>query len=143
MPYIRVWIHLIWSTKNREKLISQILKSRLLSHLKNNASEKEIFLSELNCVEEHCHALVSLGCTQSISKIMQLIKGESAHWINDNHLVRGHFEWQDEYIVMSVSESQVRKVRIYIQNQEIHHKKKTFTQEYDEFIKKYRFVKDN
>ncbi|PIS27927.1 MAG: transposase [Candidatus Marinimicrobia bacterium CG08_land_8_20_14_0_20_45_22] len=143
MPYIRVWIHLIWSTKNREKLISPSLKSGLLVHLHENASEKEIFLSELNCMEEHCHALVSLGCTQTISKIMQLIKGESAHWINDNHLVRGHFEWQDEYIAVSVSESQIGKVRNYIQNQEIHHKKKTFAQEYDEFIKKYGFIKDS
>jgi putative transposase len=140
MPYIRVWVHLIWSTKNRKQLINKNLKPELLEHIRNNALEKGIFLSDLNCIEEHCHALVSLGCDQKISKVMQLIKGESSHWINNNQLIKSHFEWQDEYIAISVSESQIIKVRNYIRSQEIHHKKKTFAQEYNEFVKRYGFI---
>jgi putative transposase len=70
---------------------------------------------------------------------MQLIKGESAFWINKEALTTQKFEWQDEYFAVSVSESVVNKVREYIKNQEKHHKYKTFQQEYDEFIIKYGF----
>ena len=72
-----------------------------------------------------------------VSKLTMLIKGESSHWINKNKLVKGKFQWQDEYIALSVSESIIPKVRDYIKNQEEHHRKKTFSEEYDEFIKKY------
>ena len=74
---------------------------------------------------------------------MQLIKGESSFWINKHQLTKQKFEWQDEYFAVSVSESVVDKVRNYIKNQEIHHAKKTFQEEYDEFIDKYGFKKIN
>ncbi len=72
---------------------------------------------------------------------MQLIKGESSFWINQQGLTKTKFEWQDEYFALSVSESAVDKVREYIKNQEAHHSKKTFQQEYVEFISKYGFEK--
>jgi REP element-mobilizing transposase RayT len=78
---------------------------------------------------------------QTIQKIMQLIKGESSHWINKNELVKGKFEWQDEFFAVSVSESMIDKARNYIKNQENHHKRQTFQEEYDEFILKYGFQK--
>ena len=70
-----------------------------------------------------------------------LLKGESSYWINKNKLIREKFEWQDEYFAVSVSESAVNKVRDYIKNQEEHHKKKSFQQEYNEFMRKYGFDK--
>jgi len=82
-----------------------------------------------------------LGVEQNIKKIIQLIKGESSLWINKNQLTKERFEWQDEYFAVSVSESVVDKVRDYIKNQEIHHQKKTFQEEYDEFIIKFGFQK--
>lgn len=72
---------------------------------------------------------------------MQLIKGESSFWINKQGLTQDKFEWQDDYFAVSVSESVIDKVREYIKNQEIHHSKKTFQQEYDEFIEKFGFEK--
>ena len=72
---------------------------------------------------------------------MQLIKGESSYWINKSKLIKNKFEWQDEYFAVSVSESMISMVREYIWNQEEHHQKKTFQQEYDEFIDKYGFQK--
>ena len=139
MPYVRIWIHIIWSTKNREKTITKNIKNKLLNHIKENAKEKKIYIDFLNCVEDHIHILISLGVEQTISKILQLIKGESSFWVNKNDLIKAKFEWQDEYIAVSVSESQVNRVRNYIKNQEEHHKKKTFQQEYEEFIEKYGF----
>ena len=95
----------------------------------------------MNGYADHCHCLVSLGVDQSIQKVMQLIKGESSFWINKHGLTKGKFEWQNEYFAVSVSESVIDKVRDYIKNQEEHHSKKTFQQEYDEFIRKFGFQK--
>ncbi len=139
MPFIRIWVHLIWSTKNREKIISQQIKPLLLNHILDNARQKKIYVDQINCVEDHCHSLISLGASQSISKVAFLLKGESSHWMNENKILPTYFEWQDEYIAVSVSESQVVKVRAYIKNQEEHHRKKTFQEEYNLFIKKYGF----
>lgn len=73
----------------------------------------------------------------SISKAIQLVKGEAAHWANKNSLVKSKLEWADEYFAVSVSESMLDKVREYIKNQEMHHKKITFKDEFDKFISKY------
>lgn len=93
----------------------------------------------VNGYTDHCHCLISLGSNQNIEKIVQLLKGESFYWINKNQLTKEKFAWQDEYFAVSVSESMVESVRNYIKNQEIHHKKKSFTEEYQEFIDKYNF----
>ncbi len=128
-------IHFIWSTKNRIPIITSELKPLLLSHIKQNSKTKEIFIDTLNCVKDHIHLLISLGTEQTIAKTAMLIKGESSFWVNKQQLITQKFEWQDEYIALSVSESAFHKVRQYIMNQEEHHKKKTFAQEYDEFLK--------
>lgn len=85
------------------------------------------------------HCIISLGPDQSISKVMQLIKGESSFWINKNKIIETPFEWADEYFAVSVSESQIQKVRSYISNQEEHHKQKSWEEEYSEFITSYGF----
>ena len=139
MPFIRVWVHLIWSTKNREKSISSSLKAKLIEHIKSNAEKKKLWLDSLNCTDDHIHLLVSLNAEDTISKVVMLLKGESSHWVNQNKLIPNKFEWQDEYIAISVSESIVENVRKYISSQEEHHKKKSFTDEYEEFMKKFGY----
>ena len=143
MPYTKVMIHFIWTTKNRIPIISKDLKPLLLSHIKENSILKQIFIDTLNCVEDHIHLLISLGTEQKISKIAMLIKGESSFWINKQKIIKQKFEWQDEYIALSVSESAIDKVRQYIMNQEEHHKKKTFMQEYEEFLKLHGFMRND
>ena len=91
MPYIRIWIHLIWATKNRERIIAKELKPKLIEHIKENAKVKNIYLDFINCLEEHIHATISLDSGQTIDKIAQLLKGESSNWINKNKLLRVHF----------------------------------------------------
>lgn len=134
MPYTKVLIHFIWATKNRAPLITSELKPLLLSHIKENSRSKSIYIDTINCVEDHIHILVSLGTEQTISKVAMLIKGESSFWINKQGLINHKFEWQDEYIALSVSESIAGKLRKYIDNQEEHHKKRTFSEEYEEFL---------
>ena len=131
MPFIRIWVHLIWSTKNREKIIPSEMKNILIEHIKG------VWLDSINCVSDHIHLLISLNAEMPISKLVMLIKGESSHWINKNKLIRGKFQWQEEYIALSVSESIIPKVRDYIKNQEEHHRRITFSEEYDDFMKKY------
>ena len=143
MPHTKVFIHYIWSTKNRENIISRELKPLLLQHIKENSINKEIYIDCMNCTTDHIHLLVSLGAEQTVAKTAMLIKGESSFWVNRQKLIHGKFEWQDEYFAVSVSESIVDRVRDYIKNQEDHHKHKTFQEEYDEFISKYGFEKFN
>jgi len=144
MPFIKVYIHCVWSTKNRIPYLDSIeLRQKVWQHIRENAIQKGIFIDFINGYSDHCHCLISLGVDQNIQKVMQLIKGESSFWINKSELTKEKFEWQDEYFAVSVSESVVGKVRDYIKNQEIHHSKKTFQEEYDEFILKYGFKKIN
>ncbi len=147
MPFVKVYTHFVWSTKNRVPfLATKEMRQKVWQHMRDNAKEKGIFIDFINGYTDHCHCLVSFGIDQTIQKIMQLIKGESSFWINRNDellpfLNGSKFEWQDEYFAVSVSESMIDKVRNYIKNQEEHHKKKSFQEEYDEFISKYGFQK--
>lgn len=142
MPFVKIYIHCVWSTKNRKPfLATKELRLQVWNHIRENAKEKGIFIDFINGYSDHCHCLISLGTDQTIQKIMQLIKGESSFWINKQSLTIEKFEWQDEYFAVSVSESILDKVRNYIKNQEEHHHKKSFQEEYDEFISKYLFQK--
>ncbi len=101
--------------------------------------DKGILIDIVNGHAEHVHCMFRLKNDQTISKVMQLIKGESSYWVNKNMKLNHKLQWQEEYFAVSVSESQVKIVRNYILNQEEHHKKKTFKEEYDECIQKYGF----
>lgn len=140
MSFIKIYVHIVFSTRNRIPFLNTSeLRIKTWKHIKENAFEKEIYLDMVNGYTDHCHCLISLGSNQNIEKIVQLLKGESSYWINKNQLTKEKFAWQDEYFAVSVSESMVESVRNYIKNQEIHHKKKSFTEEYQEFIDKYNF----
>lgn len=138
MSWVRVYLHMVFSTKNREPFLnSSELRKNVFQHIKKNATEKEIWLDCVNGYEDHAHCLISLGREQSISKVAQLIKGESSFWINQNKLTAEKFIWQDDYWVVGVSESRLESVRNYIHNQESHHSKKSFSDEINIFMEKY------
>lgn len=124
-------------------LASAEVRKKLWQHIKENAAQKGIFVDFVNGYSDHCHCLVSLSADQKIQNVVQLIKGESSFWINKQNLIQDKFAWQDEYFAVSVSESMIDPVRNYIKNQEIHHAKKTFKEEYDEFVSKYGFDIDH
>jgi putative transposase len=139
MSFVRIWVHLVFSTKNREPWLKEEIRYKVHQHIIQNCKDKEIFLQAINGYTEHLHCLISLGKDQSVSKVAQLIKGESSFWINKNNIVSEKFSWQDDYFAVSVSESQVNAVVNYIKNQEEHHSKKSFNEEVEEFISKYGF----
>ena len=139
MPYIKIWIHLIWATKNRQPFLERSLLLKVMSHIHDNAKEKGIHLDFINGQKDHMHTLISLKSDQTVAQVAHLLKGESSHWINKNKLTTNHFGWQEEYIAVSVSYSSLNKVREYIKNQEEHHRKKLFSEEWDLFIEKNGF----
>ena len=145
MPFVKVYIHFVWSTKDRARLLnSPELRRKVWEHIKDNAVEKRIFVDTINGYEEHCHCVISMSTDQTVSKVMQLIKGESSNWINKNNLCQSKFEWQDEYFAVSVSESMLDRVRTYIKNQEDHHQRTSFQEEFDQYLTKlgFRRLKD-
>ncbi|MGE0089581.1 MAG: IS200/IS605 family transposase [Bacteroidales bacterium] len=139
MSFVRIWVHFVWGTKNREALFNKDNILIIINHIKENAKQKGIYIDCINGGNDHLHCLISLNPNESTSKTVQLIKGESSFWINKNNLVKQKFEWGDEYFAVSVSDSSIHAIREYIRNQEEHHKKKTWTEEYEEFIQNYNF----
>ena len=139
MSFVKVMIHAVWGTKNRYPFLTEGIRQKVITHIKANACEKQICIVRLNGDTEHLHCLFGLNADMSIAKVLQLLKGESAYWINKQQLTALKFEWADEYYAVSVSESALDKVKCYIDNQENHHKKISFSQEYDEFLKNYDF----
>ena len=139
MAYIRVWLHCVWGTKKRYPYLTDAIRSTVIDHIKANAKEKSIFIDCINGHLDHLHCLISMTTTQSIAEIMQNMKGESSFWINKQGITKQKFQWADEYYVVSVSESQVAKVREYIRHQQDHHRKQTWSEECETFLKVYGF----
>ncbi|MBI2619863.1 MAG: IS200/IS605 family transposase [Ignavibacteriales bacterium] len=137
MSYVRVWIHAVWGTKNREPLLTKEIRLQVIDHIRANAKEKQIYIDRLNGYTDHLHCLFGLNADRAIAKTMQLMKGESAYWINKEKITLLTFERADEYYAVSVSESDLERVRAYIDNQEEHHKRRTFAEEVAEFMQKH------
>ncbi len=132
---------MVWTTKDRKPYLTKSIRYKVFQHIKEYAQGKGIHLDHINGYVEHVHCLLSINSDQNIATIANLLKGESSFWINKNKLTQTKFGWQGEYFAASVSHSQVEVVRRYIRNQEAHHTKKGFQEEYEEFISKYEFEK--
>lgn len=138
MSWVRIWVHVVFSTKNRIPFLkTRELRYKVFRHIKQNAEEKEVWLDSVNGYRDHAHCLIALGREQTLGKVVQLIKGESSYWINKNELTRHKFIWQDDYWAVSVSESDVSSLRNYIHHQEKHHKTRSFSEELSDFKNKY------
>ena len=139
MSFVRVMVHAVWATKNRAPIITKTFRPALYSHIKANSLRQNLYIDAINGYADHIHILFGLNADVSISKTIQLIKGESSFWINQNRFIVGKFAWADKYYAASVSESNLEAVRAYINKQEEHHSKKSFTQECEEFMRIYGF----
>ncbi|MBK9730375.1 MAG: IS200/IS605 family transposase [Chitinophagaceae bacterium] len=129
MPFVRVWIHLVWSTKNRTPLLTSRLRFKVGRFLKKDSVDHDIYLDMVNGYDDHLHCLVLLKATQTIADVVKQLKGGSSKWINDGNFAKECFEWQDDYYAISVSESNLKRVRNYIKNQVKHHRTKSFSNE--------------
>jgi REP element-mobilizing transposase RayT len=128
--YSQIYIHFVFAVQNRLSLIHSKWKSNLFKYISGIIKNNGHKLFIINGVSDHIHILVGLNPKQSISSLVSLIKSNSSKWVNDEKFVVGKFNWQEGYGAFSYSKSHLPNVIRYIENQEIHHLKRTFNEEY-------------
>jgi REP element-mobilizing transposase RayT len=136
--YSSIWVHAIWTTKNRVPSLDKKFRVDLCKYIRENAHEKQMTVDMINGIEDHLHALIRLLPTQSVAEIMKQIKGASSNWINKNEIVNEKFKWQQGYGALTVSPREVDKIRRYIKNQEHHHK----SWKLDEELGRFKYLKE-
>lgn len=134
---VKLWVHLIWTTNERQKLLTGSMRPKMAHHLSGHAKELGIRFESLSVQAEHVHCIFNLPSDKNVASIAKNLKGESSRWINEQGLTRGRFKWQRGYGAFSVSASQLEIVKRYVENQDEYHRHKTFTEEYDEWSKSY------
>ncbi len=140
--YHQIYLQIIFSVKYRRAVIDKTWSNELYAVIGNLINERNCKTIIVNGVEDHVHCLIGLKPVVSVSELMKTVKAKSSKYINDHSLTPERFEWQEGYGVFSYSQSQVDDVYKYIQNQESHHKKQIFTDEYLEFLKKFKVEYD-
>ncbi len=135
--YTQIHIQFVFAVKFRHGLISSSWKDELYQYITGIVQNNKHKLISINGMPDHIHILIGVRPHQSISDLMQDVKGGSSKWINEKKFLKGKFEWQQGYGAFSYGKSQLKDVIHYIQNQEQHHQKKTFLQEYVEFLEKF------
>lgn len=135
--YTQIHIHFVFAVKYRKAVIGTNWKDELFRYISGIVKNNNHKLLAINGVSDHIHILIGIRPVQSISELMKSVKQNSSKWINENKFANSHFEWQEGYGAFSYSKSQLNAVINYIENQEQHHKKKTFKEEYINFLEKF------
>ncbi|OXA72426.1 transposase [Flavobacterium aquidurense] len=135
--YHQVYIQAVFAVKYREAIITSDCKSKILSVIGNLINETGCKTLIVNGTEDHVHCLLSLKPTISISELMKIVKGKSSKFINDHQLTKHKFEWQEGYGAFSYSKFHIDAVYKYIANQEEHHKRENFKDEYISLLNKF------
>src|SRR6266446_6959017 len=138
----KILVHLIYSTKNREPLLKNNFRDELHRYTAGILKEWDSPAILINSVEDHIHLLFLLSKNHAVSKIVEEAKKGSSKWPKTKAATLANFHWQNGYGVFSVSQSGVEEVRKYIANQAEHHRKKTFQDEFREFLKRYEVAYD-
>ena len=133
--FTKLWIHVIWATKNRQELIDFSIEKKMYDFIWQELTELGCPVRIINGMPDHVHVLFLQNPQKTISDIVKQIKGSSSHFINREELILEKFAWQTGYAAFSVSESQLDIVYHYIKNQKKHHLKKNGQDEFDEFVK--------
>ncbi|HEY2394221.1 MAG TPA: IS200/IS605 family transposase [Candidatus Angelobacter sp.] len=137
--YVQNYLHIVFSTKGRKKFITKKFQPKLWSYMAGIGRNNDFLVLANGGMEDHAHLLIHLPASLALAKAVQLLKGSSSRWINENG---GEFAWQEGYGAFSVSASNVDTVKRYIANQESHHRKTTFEQEFIAFLKKHKIDYD-
>ncbi len=135
--YTQIYIHTVMVVKGRMNHISPEWKNQLCKYITGIVLHKKCKVMVINGMHDHLHILLSIGPDRALSDLMRDIKANSSRWINEKRYISGKFEWQTGFGAFSVSKSQVEKVARYIEKQEVHHRKKTFREEYVGFLQAY------
>lgn len=140
--YTQIHIQFVFAVKYREGLIQSSYKAELYQYISGILKPHNHKLLAINGMPDHIHIFIGMRPTQSISDLMQDIKGNSSKWINEKKFLKVKFEWQEGYGAFSYSKSQVNNVIDYIKNQEEHHKKESFRDEYLKFLEAFEIDYD-
>ena len=135
--YTQIHIQTVFSVQNDNCIIGNSWKEELYRYITGIIQNNEHKVLAINGMPDHIHILIGMRPVQSLSELMQDIKGDSSRWINQKTFLKNRFSWQEGYGAFSYSKSHIGNVIDYIRNQEIHHKKKTFIEEYLDFLKKF------
>jgi len=135
-------IHLVFSTKDREKRISETLQVKLWPYMAGIARNHGFEAIKVGGVDDHTHAFLLLPPTIAMAKAVQILKSCSSKWINDTGTAGKNFAWQEGYGAFSVSASQTDAVIKYIENQRAHHAKRSYEEEFLELLRKYEIAYD-
>lgn len=135
--YTQLYIHFIFAVQNRLCLINKKWQDDLYKYISGITTQQGHKLYIINGVADHVHILISMSPRQSPSDLMYHIKRSSSLWINEKKLVLGKFSWQEGFGAFSLGKSQLSDKIKYIENQEEHHKRMTFIEEYQNFLKEY------
>jgi putative transposase len=140
--YSQLYVHIVFSVKNREHLINSKYKEEIHKYISGIAKQYESRVLKINCMTDHSHILLSFTPNHCLSEIVRVIKADSSRFINENNFIHGKFQWQEGYAAFTYSRSQIDSVANYIHKQEEHHKKRTFHEEYIELLKKFEISYD-
>ncbi len=135
--YTQIHLQLIFAVKYRAAMIDKSWKDELYKYITGIVQGNKHKLIIINGVQDHLHLLVGFKPHQSLSDLLQDIKGQSSKWINENKFTKLKFNWQEGYGAFSYSHSHLNNVINYIRNQEEHHKKTNFMDEYKSFLKSF------
>ncbi len=133
--YTQIHIHAVFAVQNRQSLISKSWKNELYKYITGIIQNNNHKVLQINGMPDHVHILFGMRPTQSLSDLMKQVKQESSKWINQQGFVKGKFSWQAGFGAFSYSKSQIPNVIQYIEKQEEHHTKKSFREEYLDFLK--------
>jgi putative transposase len=135
--YVSHHMHIVFSTKDRAKIIPQALQPKLWAYMSGIATQHGFHALAVGGLADHAHLLIDLGAVLSIAKAVQVIKANSSRWMNERPAAR--FEWQEGYFACSVSRSHLDKVRKYVENQAVHHRAMDSQQEFELLIERHDF----
>jgi putative transposase len=135
--YSQIYIQAVFAVKGRENLIHRIWRDELFKYISGIITAKQHKAIIVNGVSDHVHCFIGLKPNMAVSDLMRDVKNNSSRFINERGFVKGKFQWQEGYGAFSHSHSQIERVYNYILNQEVHHQKQTFEQEYLEFLTEY------
>ena len=137
--YNKIWVHSIWSTKDRKPMIRPEIEQRIYHYISEQLHELGCPMRIINGMPDHVHCLFLLDPQKSIASVMKQIKGSTSHFVNQNDLINQKFSWQRGYAAFSVSESTLERVHYYIKGQKTHHQVKSYREEYEGFLELYGF----
>jgi putative transposase len=140
--YTQIQIQTVFSVMDRNCLIKKAWQNELYQYITGIVQNQGHKMLAINGMPDHIHVFIGMRPVQSLSDLMQDIKGDSSKWINQKRFVAGQFSWQEGYGGFSYSKSHVNNVIEYIRNQWKHHRRKSFTREYQEFLDKFKVPYD-